>query len=479
MLANRLGRGLARAAASAGRHAAREAAQPRSRLLSTAPLRLDPQLEGIISSFQSSMKATTARGAKAKTLVEDFGQLQRHRVQHVLLVCTDYDSYTFEEDGLLNEIIFQWYADNSLSKPPTIDRVSTPEMGIARFKERNYDMVVTLSRYAHQSNLVHAIHRHNPAVPIGLIALNPSDLANLHPQIESSLRLNVNKRLMWATAKEGGAPATTPSSSLSDAWVWPFMWQGQPQLFTAMFKAVEDRLNVKADSEYGVQLVLVVEDSVQFYSSYLPVLYSELWRQNKSIQAETMHTRERMLRMTSRPKIILCTNFEEALDVYDRYRDNVMGVITDLSFPKDGVQSDRAGLELAAHIRDHQPELPILMQSYQPDDSEYANIARGLGLKYTCKNSPSLLQTVRDYIHEDLMFGPLKFQDGVTGKPLGQVANVTELLNVWAELPLTSVAYHARFSHLSRWFFARAEFQLAKRFRNSTYPQVCGATDCT
>jgi hypothetical protein len=106
-------------------------------------------------------------------------------------------------------------------------------------------------------------------------------------------------------------------------------------------------------------------------------------------------------------------------------------------------------------------------------------IARGLGLKYTCKNSPSLLQTVRDYIHEDLMFGPLKFQDGVTGKPLGQVANVTELLNVWAELPLTSVAYHARFSHLSRWFFARAEFQLAKRFRNSTYPQVCGATDCT
>ena len=338
---------------------------------------------------------------------------------------------------------------------------------------------MTLSRLADKSNLVAEIHRHNPAIPIGLIALNPSELANLNPQIESSLRLNVNKRLMWETAKAAGPPvaslgAGAPAAaggSLRDAWVWPFMWQGSPSLFTAMFKAVEDRLNVKADAEFGVQVVLVVEDSVQFYSSYLPVLYSELWRQNESIQAETMHTRERMLRMTSRPKILFCTNYEEALDIYDRYRDNVLGVITDLGFPKDGVHTERAGLELAAHIKDSTPELPILMQSAQPDDSEHAQLARGLGLKYACKGSPSLLQSLRDYIHEDLMFGPLKFQDGVTGSPLGQVTNVTELMKVWAQLPLESVAYHARYSHLSRWFLARAEFQLAKRFRASLYPR--------
>ena len=211
-------------------------------------------------------------------------------------------------------------------------------------------MVVTLSRMAMNSNLVQQIVRHNPATPIALLALNPSEvrrcprptlaachlaprvplglrgdqrrsaeirsgsaggptptraqLVNLSPQIDASMRLNVNKRLMWETAKAGGMQVEgAPAGSLQDAWVWPFMWHGQPSLFTAMFKAVEDRLNVKADIEYGVQTILVVEDSVQFYSSFLPVLYSELWRHNKSLQAETMHTRERMLRMQSRPKV--------------------------------------------------------------------------------------------------------------------------------------------------------------------------------
>jgi len=472
---------MTRAVAGSWRHLGRDL-PPSRKLSSLTPLRLDPALESIISSFQSAMKSSrqTHRADKAKALVEDFGQLQRVRVQQVLLVCTDYDSYTFEEDGLLNELVYQWYADHSLSKPPIIDRVSSPQQGIERFKERNYDMVVTLSRLAKQSNLITEIHRHNPATPIGLIALNPSELANLNPQIESSLRLNVNKRLLWETAQAGGdakGAVAASATSLQDAWVWPFMWQGSPQLFTAMFKAVEDRLNLKHDSEYGVQTIIVVEDSVQFYSSYLPVLYSELWRQNKSVAAETMHTRERMLRMTSRPKIIFCTNYEEALDIYDRYRDNVLGVITDLGFPKDGIHSDKAGLELTAHIKDCSPELPILMQSMQPEDSDYAAVARGLGAKYTCKDSHMLLQSLRDFIHEDLMFGPLKFQDGVTGKPLGQVANVTELMKVWQELPLTSVAYHARHSHLSRWFNARAEFQLAARFRASRYPQDFIDTD--
>ena len=145
----------------------------------------------------------------------------------------------------------------------------------------------------------------------------------------------------------------------------------------------------------------------------------------------------------------------------------MIGVITDLGFPKNGEHTDTAGLQLSAHIKECTPEMPVLMQSMQPDESSYASMARDLGLKYVCKSSSSLLQSLREFMIDDLMFGPLKFQDGVTGQPIGQVKNVTEMMKVWAELPLSSIAYHARYSHLSRWFTARAEFQLAKRFRAS------------
>ena len=347
------------------------------------PLRLEPQLEGIISRFQSSMKQSrSSREEKSKSLVDEFGQLQRVRVQNVLLVCTDYDSYTFEEEGLLNELVYH----SELSKPPVIDRVSSPELGLQRFKERgDYDMVVTLARMTVKSNFVDEIMRHAPGTPIALLALNPSELVSLGPQIDASLRLNVNKREFWdsthgddgkalaaAASKTGGAAlGGAPEAAASDAWVWPFMWQGRSELFTAIFKAVEDRvsapqpracssqpracswhahshrdvqggrgpgamahqrsarewhahsrrgrhvrsqrsvqcdvelpvhgqppltrtctcillsraarvcvactqLNVKYDVEAGVQTILLVEDSVQFYSSYLPLLYSEL-----------------------------------------------------------------------------------------------------------------------------------------------------------------------------------------------------------
>ena len=203
--------------------------------------------------------------------------------------------------------------------------------------------------------------------------------------------------MMWESARAaraGGSAVASdiPCGDLADAWVWPFLWQvraprarpsrhasphpppsaaaqGSPNIFTAMFKAVEDRLNVKDDNEYGVQTLLLVEDSVKFYSSYLPVLYSEIWKQNRNIRSETMHAREKILRLHSRPKVLFCTNFEEAVDVYDRYRDNVMGIITDLGFPRDGVHDVTAGITLVEHVKQTNPRLPILLQSAQPEAS--------------------------------------------------------------------------------------------------------------
>ncbi|KAL1495700.1 hypothetical protein AB1Y20_016563 [Prymnesium parvum] len=442
------------------------------RARSTAPpgLRLEPALENIISRFAESAKAGGALEDKSKKLVDDFNKLQAFRVQRVLLVCSDYDSYTFEEDGLLSEMVYNWYGERNLTKPPTIERVNSTAKALKRFKETKYDMVISLLRMEGHKSFIQSILQLNPTMPIGLLALNPAELQLLDARVDASQRLNVNKRLMWETAKAATSQPAVSEGSMADAWIWPLVWQGSPALFTAMFKAVEDRLNIRMDSEYGVQIIILVEDSVKFYSSFLPVLYSELWKHTQALASETAHEREAMLRRYARPKVMLCTNYEEALDIFHRYSDNVLGVISDMGFPKGGVHDMGAGLALLEEVKKHNAELPVLMQSSSAENSDAAASVKEMGARYVCKESPSLLHTLQLFMRDDLLLGPFKMQDGVTGAQLGMVRTVPELIQLWQQLPLTSVAYHARHQHLSRWFFARAEFGLAKRFRASDYP---------
>jgi len=167
---------------------------------------------------------------------------------------------------------------------------------------------------------------------------------------------------------------------------------------------------------------------------------------------------------------MLCTNYEEAMDIFTRYSDNVLGVISDLGFPKDGNHNNEAGLSLLQEVKRHNAELPVLMQSSSQDESDAALKAKELGARYVCKESPSLLHTLQEFMRDDLLIGPLKMQDGLTGAQIGTATIVPELITLWQQAPLTSVAFHARHQHLSRWFFARAEFGLAKRFRASDYP---------
>jgi|TARA_B100000513_G_scaffold193719_1_gene121458 CheY-like chemotaxis protein len=169
-------------------------------------------------------------------------------------------------------------------------------------------------------------------------------------------------------------------------------------------------------------------------------------------------------------QVLLCTNFEEAVDVFERYARQVIGVITDAGFPRNGEHEETAGIAFARRVFEERPEVPLMVQSAQPEGSSLQRQAQALGAKYVSKNSPALLRTLRDFMRSDMSMGPLHFKDGETGRELGSVSTVTELLKTWERLPLSSVAYHARHSHLSKWFLARAEFQLAKRFRNSNYP---------
>ena len=281
-------------------------------------------------------------------------------------------------------------------------------------------------------SFVTAVHAMEPSMPIALLALNAFELRELDPRVDQALKINVNKRLTWEAGGGGAAvAAASPSSAdaLADAWVWPFLWQGNPSLFTAMFKVVEDRLNAAQDTDFGVQLVLLIEDNVKFYSSYLPVLYQELLKQNQALQSETMGSREKLLRMHSRPKVMLCTNYEEAADIFRRYSPNVMGVITDAGFPRNGEHDLTAGLKLAAEALEHAPELPVLVQS---GDSKLATKVEALGAKFVSKESNVLLASLRDFMTQELKLGPLEFLDGVTGAKLGEVSTVTELVETWA-----------------------------------------------
>lgn len=215
---------------------------------SSTPLRLEPSLESALARFRSA----TLKSGKDRSIVDDFAKLQAVKVKKVLLLCSDYDSYTFEEEGLLSEVVFQEYAMLNLRTPPMIERVSTSERALSRLRESpgQYDMVVTLMRNA--SSFVSAVHHLDPRLPIALIALSPTELTTLDPRVDLNQRLNVNKRLMWE--EKGAGKGAASRDSLADAWIWPFLWHGNTSLFTGMFKLVEDRLNARKDAEHGVQV---------------------------------------------------------------------------------------------------------------------------------------------------------------------------------------------------------------------------------
>jgi hypothetical protein len=181
-------------------------------------------------------------------IVDEYTKLQARKVKKVLLLCSDYDSYTFEEDGDLSEVVYHEYVQLNLRTPPVIERVSSADKALARLRESDYDLVVSLLKNA--SNFVAAANRLKPSVPIAMLAMSSTELTTLDARVDHTQRVNVNKRLMWETGKSSGDER---SPRLEDAWIWPFLWQGNTSIFTGMFKAVEDRLNTSNDTKLGVR----------------------------------------------------------------------------------------------------------------------------------------------------------------------------------------------------------------------------------
>ncbi len=241
-----------------------------------------------------------------------------------------------------------------------------------------------------------------------------------------------------------------------------FLWQGDVRLVPAIVKYIEDRQNVAHDTGVaGVQAILVIEDNVRYYSSFLPTIYAELMHHAHRLVPEGVNLSHKLMRLQAQPKILLCGSYEEAWQYFDAYEDNILGVISDVEFPRDGRMTRDAGLELARCVRQRQPDVPVMLQSSRAENQA---LARSVGASFLLKGSPTLLQQLRRFMVDHLGFGDFVFRTP-DGREVARARDLRELEERLATVPAECLAYHGERNHFSNWFKARTEFALAHRLR--------------
>ncbi len=360
-----------------------------------------------------------------------FSNLMLRHVYNVLLICSDYDRFTIEEDGRVEEELYKEYTDLGLSNPPKITHTSSEASALRLIDERPFDLVITMLDLGSDrvEGLCEEIKKIKPAMPV--IALSPS------PDHRKAKEL-----------KGENCPFID----------YMFYWQGNASLFLAMVKLIEDRMNIEHDTnEADVQVIILVEDSVRFISSYLPQMYTCLIHQNRMSILEALNEWGKTLRMRGRPKIVLARTYDEAWDLYSRYRENILGVITDVSFPSsDG--NEGAGIRLTEAIKSDNEEVPVLIQS-----TEKANKADAdrLGADFLWKLSDTILQDLENHFIKYYNFGPFVFIDPETGKEIAQAGTMKEVQEILKDLPLSSFRYHSKRNDFSRWLRAQSLYTIA------------------
>lgn len=360
-----------------------------------------------------------------------FDSLMQTRVIEVLLLCSPYDRFMLEEDGRIEEQLFQEYVSLKLRYPPRFSDAASPEEAFALLESRHFDLVITMLNFSGLQSLEigKQIKERFPETPIVVLSRFSKELASTLENEDLSFVDHV------------------------------FAWQGNANLLLAIVKLIEDQLNVEHDvSKIGVQTIILVENSVRYYSSYLPIIYRTLFRQAHDLMREGLNEHQQTMRMRGRPKILLATNYEDAVDLYQRYRKNLLGVISDIKYKRNGVSDPDAGLKLCEHIRANDPECPILLQSSR---DTYGDAAKRFSAHFLYKQSKSLLKDLSHYIRNNYGFGDFIFRLPDSLEPVGWAANLVELQHQLKVIPAESLAYHAKNRHFTKWLKARAFYSLA------------------
>ncbi|MDR3670994.1 MAG: PEP/pyruvate-binding domain-containing protein [Holophaga sp.] len=394
------------------------------------------------------MSDPTEPGIRFGKRMEQFSGLMPYRVFEILLVATTYDAFILEEDGQLNELLVQEMRDLgiNLRGTPRIVTVTSGREGLALLAAQSFDMVITTARLADLTIEAFAREAKDlvPRLPVGVLAVHPWEVPVL-----DALR----------------------AAGQVD---WVFLWLGDVKSLFAMIKQQEDRRNADHDVlDRGVRAIIVVEDDVRFYSFFLPHIYAEVTHQTSRLLVEGLNLTHRILRMRARPKILLAQSYEEAWGLFERFGEHLLGIISDVSYPREGRMDPAAGIELARQVRWKDPDLPILLQSVEP-------IPRGLreelGVVFLPKEAPAFLADLRTFMLENFGFGDFIFRLPDRTE-VARAADLRQLLAQLELVPDASIEYHASRDHFSQWYAARTEFALAEAVKPvmvSHFPSIGG-----
>ncbi len=364
-----------------------------------------------------------------------FQDLMRYRIRNVILVSSLYDLYLFEEDGRLYELIRDEYRGLNLSEAPELTRVSSGWEALQLAKdEKRYDLIITTPHIVDMSVSAFArqVKNSDLDIPIVLLTYDNRETSDILSYYNAALFDRV------------------------------FVWQGDFRILIAIIKHLEDSLNVERDTKsVGVQVIILIEDSVRYYSSFLPIIYMEIFEQSQRLISEGINLSDRYLRMRARPKILLCTNYEDAWYNYEKYQDHILGIISDIDFMRNGKQDPEAGIEFAREVKALQNDIPIMLQS---TSQEFEQEAYNVGASFLLKDSPTLLNDLRAFMSEHFGFGDFIFRNP-DGTEVGRAKDLVTFEKQLDRVSEESIRYHADHNHFSKWLKARTEFWLAHKLR--------------
>ncbi len=363
-----------------------------------------------------------------------FDSLMQQRIHRVLIVCSEYDSFTLEEDGRIEEQIFNEYVSLNLRYPPRIMLADTAEQALKKMQKNYIDLVITMLNVGQKFDafeFAKEIKRKYPGKPV--VVLTPFSR-------EVSLMLS--------------------HEDLSGI-DYVFSWLGSADILLAIIKLLEDKMNVKHDIRAGVQVILLVEDSVRYYSGYLTNMYKILLVQSKKFMKEGLNEHQQMRRMRGRPKIMMAKNYEEASDIYQTYKNNLLGIISDTKFPRNGKIDPDAGIRFLSKIKKDNRYLPLLLQS---SDIENKKRAKEIRVGFLHKYSENLAQELKKFMNLYFAFGAFQFINPETKEVIRKAYNLKEVHESIKVIPDNCLKYHISRNHISKWLYARSLFPLADFF---------------
>lgn len=371
----------------------------------------------------------------AEERFEGFENLMPFRVQNILLVSSLYDSFILREDGRLNELLIDESLEMNLRQIPNITHVSSCAEAVELAKSNpQFNLIVTNLAVGdmNAAQLAREVRRAGLDVPVVVLGYDYREIKDF--------------------------VARNPATDIDRV----FLWQGTARILIAIVKYVEDKRNVLHDTRaMGVPVLLVVEDNIRYYSSFLPVIYTELIKQSRRVIQEGINVAHKLVRMQARPKILLSSSFEEASELVQQYREYIFGVVSDVEFPWEGKLSPDAGFELARMVRSLTPDVPVVLQTSR---TEFRPRAHAQGYSFLRKRSPTLLKDLRRILTDQFGFGDFVFCMP-DQQEVGRAKDLTELEEMLQRVPADSLMFHAQRNHFSHWLMARTEFALAAKLR--------------